>query len=97
MDYLELGFDKFLNRLNQEQQQIGSDEFDLFVDTITGSKINSGLSQSINGRMEIDFDNGSITFKEGTVVRAEIRKFLDNKFGLRVYNSTGDVTIDQTV
>lgn len=95
-DYQQLGYDKFLNKPKQ-QTEVASDEFDIYVDKITGSKITEGAAQSTNGRLEIDFDDGGILIKEGDVVRAELKKFVDNKIGLRVYNKDGTVSIDNTI
>ena len=96
----EYGFDKFLNRptrvFSPVEDYLPTDEFDQMVSNISASKINQGQSTSLDGSMVIDYDRGSITFKQGGIVKAEIRKFLDDKVGLRAYSNTGTTIVDST-
>ena len=103
-DISEFGYDKFLNKVKVLDpsiptpftQQLPSDEFDYIVEDISANKIQSGVATSLNNQLSIDFDQGIISVKEGAITRAEIKKFLDDKVGLRVYNRDGTTAIDQT-
>lgn len=99
----EYGFNKFLNRSvikteeeTQLPQELSDDDFDFSVENISANKINSGQMISSNNQMTIDLDKGEIIFKDGAILKSEIKKFLDNKFGVRVYDSQGNTVEDIT-
>lgn len=97
MTFADLGFDKFLNKPSNSQNEIPEDEIDILLQAISGSKITEGVSQSTNKRMDVNYDQGQIQFKDGDNTRVEIGKFIDGKFGLRVYGADGvSVAVDST-
>lgn len=77
-------------------QQISADQLDYLVQSMSGSKVSGGQMTSTNGAMSIDLDQGVIAFKNGGILKAEVRKFLDDKVGLKVYNGDGTVAVNQT-
>jgi len=93
-DYTKLGYDKALNKEGNEVERFTDIDFDHKVDSINASKITQGISQGT--RLGLDYDNGLVTVKEGKATRVVTGKFLDGKFGLRVYDASGVVTIDNT-
>lgn len=77
MNYLDIGYDKFLNKITGERDRMTSNQFDLFVPTISGDKIDteidgkyigSGVSAEVvdRGAMLLDRIRGGIGFLGGT-------------------------------
>ena len=93
-DYLELGLTKFLAKPRKSFEEYNVGDFDLIVDSISGSKLKEGKAE--NKLFSIDFADGTIERKEGEITRLSIGKFNDGKFGLRVYDASGVTVIDQT-
>jgi hypothetical protein len=91
----ELGFDKFLNK-SKPPQQFAADDIDYILEAISGDKITEGIATSSNERLAVDFNNGMIQIKEGDSIRAEFGKFVDEKIGVRVYDSSGSTVVDNT-
>ena len=94
-DWADLGLTRFLAKPRKSFVEYNASDFDLFVDDISGNKIKEGIAQ--NKVFSLNFDDGTIERKEGDITRLSIGKFNDGKFGLRVYDSSGDLSIDQTV
>ena len=93
-DYTELGYDKALNKPSIGYKTQTSDDFSLAVDNINASKITQGVSQGTN--LGLDYDKGLVEIKEGSTTRIVTGKFLDGKFGMRVYDASGTMVIDST-
>ena len=54
------------------------------------------MARSLNKVMFLDFDKGNLKLKQGNLTRVEIGKFIDDKFGLRVYDKSGNIVVDST-
>ena len=93
-DYTQLGYDKALNKQQDVVERYTDVDFDQKVDSISASKITQGVSQGT--KLGLDYDNGLVTVKENNTTRVVTGKFLDGKFGMRVYDSSGNVTVDST-
>jgi len=93
-DYTQLGYDKALNKQQDVVERYTDVDFDQKVDSISASKITQGVSQGT--KLGLDYDNGLVTVKENNTTRVVTGKFLDGKFGMRVYDSSGVQVIDQT-
>src|SRR3990167_4264240 len=93
-NYTDLGYDKALNKQQDVVERYTDVDFDQKVDSISASKITQGVSQGT--KLGLDYDNGSVTIRENNTTRIVTGKFLDGKFGMRVYDSSGVVTIDNT-
>lgn len=96
MDFTELGYNNFLKKEIKLPQEISSDTFDLFTQNISANKIAEGVARSLNKVMFLDFDKGNLKLKQGNLIRVEIGKFIDDKFGLRVYDKSGNIVVDST-
>ena len=96
MDFTELGYNNFLKKEIKLPQEISSDTFDLFTQNISANKIAEGVARSLNKVMFLDFDKGNLKLKQGNLTRVEIGKFIDDKFGLRVYDKSGNIVVDST-
>src|SRR3990167_6203557 len=96
MDLTELGYNNFLRKELKLPQEISSDTFDLFTQNISANKIAEGVARSLNKVMFLDFDKGNLKLKQGNLTRVEIGKFIDDKFGLRVYDKSGNIVVDST-
>jgi len=94
MTYEELNYDKFFSKPKTMQVEYSDPDFDLLVRSISANKITEGVSQSKT--LKVDYNEGQITKTEGATTRLEIGKFLDGKFGLRVYDASGNVMVDST-
>jgi hypothetical protein len=92
VDYTTLGYDKSLNKPATGYVQQSAGDFSLSVDSVDASLINQGAAKST--KLSVDFDKGTVTVKDSNTTRIIIGKFLDGKFGMRVYNSSGSVLID---
>lgn len=93
MTWEDLNLTKFMAKPH-EGEQYTTPDFDLYFDTLSATKIDSGKSTSKG--LIIDYDIGAIDKKEGQITRLSFGKFTDGKFGLRVYDSNGVTAIDQT-
>jgi len=93
-NYTDLGYDKALNKQQDVVERYTDVDFDQKVDAISASKITQGVSQGT--KLGLDYDNGLVTVKENNTTRVVTGKFLDGKFGMRVYDSSGVQVIDNT-
>ena len=93
-NYTDLGYDKALNKQQDVVERYTDVDFDQKVDSISASKITQGVSQGT--KLGLDYEKGVVTVKENNTTRVVTGKFLDGKFGMRVYDSSGVQVIDQT-
>lgn len=66
MSYLDSGFSKLLSRSEQNSYQEESEDLSSFTTpTLSGANISGGKTTSINGRIIIDWENGTIITNDG--------------------------------
>ena len=94
MNYLEKGFDKFLYRKEKPRFEIELNEDDVatLMSHISGSNIASGVSQSSDGRLKIDWDNAKIIFNDGARDRITLGEI--GSTGIKVFDEVGKTALD---
>ena len=96
MSYLDYGFNNRLTRefpvaSSGERPLLSSEDFDSLVEGISGSKITSGISQSKDGMIKINWDKGVIEIYEGGSKIVEFGKFDDGTRGMRINYAKGNL------
>ena len=94
MDYLEKGFDKFLYRKEAPRFEIELNEDDVatLMSHISGSSMASGVTQSSDGRLKIDWDNAKIIFNDGA--RDIISLGQVGSTGIKIWDEVGTKIFD---
>lgn len=97
MSYLDIGYDEFLNRIEDSssgqvmQKQLDPLQFDTFVDQISGSKIQGGAMISPDGRLKLDLENGAFKVNNGVEDLVLFGILPDGSVGLLIKNDDGKV------
>lgn len=93
MSYLDIGYDEFLNPINQSatpQKQIDPLEFDTFTEQISGDKVQGGAISSPNGRVVMDLENGVFRINDGVTNLVELGVLSDGSIGLLIKDGQGN-------
>jgi hypothetical protein len=72
MSYVDLGFDKNLNReiiIDTQIKELSSAEANIIIPQLSGSNIKGGVIKSADGRLEIDLNEGTIGLSDGALTR----------------------------
>lgn len=97
-NYLTAGFDKFLTRVREAgPEEILEDESSLRIDKAIGSHVSSGKTTSPDGLLEIDWDRKRVTVSDKARDRVIVGYISEeDKYGVRVIDSTGTAQLDET-
>jgi hypothetical protein len=96
MSYLDLGFDEFMNPVDGSStatQEMDPLESDTYIQQISANKLQGGLASSPDGRLKIDFDNGSLRVNDGTADLIQIGVLEDGSIGFLIKDNNGNVLI----
>lgn len=95
MGYQDIGFDPFLNKIQQDvPQQLNSLEFDTFAQEIPGDKI-TGQIRSLNNKLIFDLDKQKILYSDGVIPRVEIGETIHGP-GIIIYDREGNIMFEST-
>lgn len=99
MNYLEIGYDAFLNRIpdgGADTQQLNPLAFDQFTDSVSGSKIQGGVFSSNDNRVIIDLEKNQIKINDGVADRGGFGIQEDGSVGLVIKDKDGNVILQIT-
>lgn len=66
-DYIKRGYSKTFEKDANERKIPFLSQFDVksYIEGIPADLINGGIIQSVDGKLKIDLDNGTITYNDG--------------------------------
>lgn len=99
MSYLDSGYDKFFSRNKVTSTVMLDDQSSLVIKQITGSTLASGISQSNDGKIRVDWDKKQVVVADGANTRVVLGKIpgtADDIYGIKIYNDEGDLVFDVT-
>lgn len=94
-DYLSTGLNKFFQRDDSSSimtEDVASHE----VEQISGSNLSSGISQSSDGKLRVDWERKQILVTDGAHTRVVMGNIIDNNYGIKIYNEYGELVFDVT-
>jgi len=75
-NYTDVGYDVYLNKNVFGGQFQSAADFNSQVESISLSKVGSGITQSVGRKITIDFDKGQIRINDGSTDRILIGELL---------------------
>lgn len=99
MAYQDIGFDEFLNRVDNTPSTSGAvdaAESDNYLQQISGSKIQGGQILSPDGRININLDAGNFKINNGVQDLVQFGVLEDGNIGLIIKDSDGNVLMKVT-
>lgn len=89
--YLDSGFDSNMNKIIEGESETSSLDFDALVESISASKISSGIMRSNDNKMSMNLDDASASWGDGLSERVKIGSLGDNEYGLLIKDQNGNV------
>lgn len=100
MAYQDVGFDEFLNRIDNtpqaQTQELDPLAFDTFAPEISGSKVQGGVITSPDGRTNLDLDQGNFRVNNGVQDLVNFGILPDGSIGLLIQDSQGNILMKVT-
>lgn len=97
MPYVDIGFDRFLNRIaptsqnNGGIQELDPTQTDTFFQQISGNKVIGGILSSPDGRVKLDLDQGILKISDGVQDLVTFGLLPDGTVGLLIKDSQGNL------
>jgi hypothetical protein len=89
--YIDLGFDKLLNRRNAPSSMM-DDATSRYITSLSGSNIAGGTTSSNTGTLSINWDTGEIKVNDGARSRVLLGYVAEeDAYGIKILNESGEV------
>lgn len=69
MGYLDQGYDRFFYKNRTENTEYNEDQASFVVSQVSGSNISGGIQRSPDGKLEINWETGTILIYDGAFPR----------------------------
>jgi len=95
-DYTTLGFDQFLNRTaEQTGRDYTEDEVATLISRISGSSLISGISQSPDKKLTMNWEGTEMTASDGARYRVRMGNLEGTaKYGIRIADGKGNIRLE---
>lgn len=92
MSYLDLGFNKLINKSSTSARTMLEDEVSSYIDGMSGSSISGGTSRSAGNHLTINWDTGEVSISDGAYSRVLFGYIAEeDAYGIKIRNSSGEV------
>lgn len=95
MDYRDIGFDEFLNRIEDTAapQSLDPQTFDNLTDQLSASKVQGGTMLSPDGRISLDLDQAILRISNGVQDLITLGVLPDASIGLLLKDNDGKILL----